>query len=65
MASWGHIKYIPEVLYIYNFQNPISDQKVQRAKVEEIDKKIRTRKRYEAMRTIIPTHKPSKKLFAK
>lgn len=65
MASYGHIKFIPEVLYIYNFQNPLSDQKVRVLRVEEVDRKIRSRKRYEALRCLPTSHKQQKKPFKK
>lgn len=52
MASQGHIKFIQEILYIYNANNPLNDHKVAQAKVIEIDRKIRSRKRYEALRSL-------------
>ena len=53
MASKGHIRFIPEILYIYNAENPLNDDATRRAEVVEVDKAIRAKKRY----------KPLKKLF--
>jgi len=53
MASNGHIKFIPEILYIYNIENPLNDDTTKRQEVVEVDRAIRDKKRY----------KPLKKLF--
>lgn len=52
-ASRGHIKYISEELYIYNYQNPINDEKKDLWLVQDVERHLRKMKRY----------KPLKKLF--
>ena len=52
-SSNGHIRYIPDVLYIYNYQTPINDVKKNLALILEIDKHVRKMRRY----------KPLNKLF--
>lgn len=49
MASKGHIRFIPEVLYIYNRGNPLNDEKNHFKEVRRLDKKIRSKKRYERL----------------
>lgn len=52
-ASDGHIRYIPDELYIYNYQSPINDVKKNLSLILDVDKYIRKMKPY----------KPLKKLF--
>ncbi len=52
-ASDGHIRYISEELYIYNYKRPINDVKKNLSLILELDKQIRKKSRY----------KPLKKLF--
>lgn len=54
MCSKGHILYIPDVLYIYNFQTPINDMKKNQELVLFMDKKVIRKKK---------PYKPLKKLF--
>lgn len=49
MASQGHIRFIPEVLYIYNELNPASDCRIQRSLVQTIERYIRNKKQYEPL----------------
>ena len=42
-----HFKFIPDVLYIYNGVNPISEHKVSRQLQRKLDLEIRRRPRYE------------------
>lgn len=48
-ASKEHIKFIPEVLYIYNESNPNSDCRIKRSLVQEIENYIRAKKPYEPL----------------
>ncbi len=52
-SSHGHIRFIPEELYIYNYQSPINDVKKNLSLILKVDKSIRKMSRY----------KPLKKLF--
>ncbi len=52
-SSKGHIRYIPEELYIYNYTTPINDIKKNLSLLLELDKQIRKKSRY----------KPLNKLF--
>jgi glycosyltransferase involved in cell wall biosynthesis len=52
MASKGHIRFIPEVLYIYNRGNPLNDEKNHLKEVRRLDKKIRNKKRYESLNSL-------------
>lgn len=49
MASKGHIRFIDEVLYIYNHANPINDQRLKYAETMATEKKIRDKTRYEPL----------------
>ncbi|MBS0655256.1 MAG: glycosyltransferase family 2 protein [Verrucomicrobia bacterium] len=53
MASKGHIRFIPEVLYIHNNHTPFNDYKTRLREQLKVDRKIRHKARY----------KPLKKLF--
>ena len=52
-SSDGHIRYIPDILYIYNFTHQNNDVKKNLPLILELDKQIRKKTRY----------KPLKKLF--
>ena len=52
-ASKGHIKFISEVLYIYNYMNPINDEKKDLSLVQAVEQSLKERKPY----------KPLNKLF--
>jgi glycosyltransferase involved in cell wall biosynthesis len=54
MSSDGHIQFIPEVLYIYNYLTPLNDMKKDSEHVLYIDKKVIRKKK---------PYKPLKKLF--
>lgn len=41
MAVKGHFRFIPEILYIYNYQNPINDNRIKYEKVMKTEKKLR------------------------
>ncbi len=49
MASHGHIKFITDTLYVYNYQNPLNDQKKQQALVTAVEKHIRGLKPYKPL----------------
>jgi glycosyltransferase involved in cell wall biosynthesis len=46
MASQGHIGFIPEILYLYNYYNPISDHNRNVAHQITLENYIRSKKRY-------------------
>lgn len=46
MARNGHVKFIPDVLYIYNDANPISDHRKSKTLQRQLDLLIRGKKRY-------------------
>jgi len=52
-AADGHIRYIPEILYVYNYTHANNDVKKNLPLILELDKQIRKKSRY----------KPLKKLF--
>jgi glycosyltransferase involved in cell wall biosynthesis len=52
MASKGHIRFIPDVLYVYNRSNPLNDEKNYFKKVRRLDKKIRGKKRYKSLNSL-------------
>lgn len=47
--SGPRAKFIDEVLYIYNLENPINDHKVDAARQQELDRYIRNMKRYDRL----------------
>lgn len=49
MASKGHIRFIPNILYIYNIDNPLNDYKVHFELQQWYVKFIREKKKYEAL----------------
>jgi len=49
MCSNGHIRYIPDILYIYNHENPISDFRIKAALQEEVERVIRRKKKYKPL----------------
>ena len=49
MASRGHIRFIPDTLYIYNVANPINDHKVNPSQLQNLDKQIRHMHPYQAL----------------
>ncbi len=49
MARDGHIRYIPDVLYIYNDMSPLNDHKVDAGRVVALDAYARKRKKYDAL----------------
>lgn len=51
-ASDGHIRYIPEELYIYNYQTPINDEKKNYNLILDMDKKIRKKHRYKKLKNL-------------
>ena len=53
MAALGHIRYIPEILYLYNVANPINENKIKLKLQQAMVKEIRSRAHY----------KPLKRLF--
>ena len=54
MAS-EHIRFIPDILYIYNVDNPLADNKVDRPLQARCDGEIRRRDLYEPLSTLF-TH---------
>jgi len=53
MASRGHIRFINEDLYIYNYTNPLNDEKKDLWLVQDVERELRKKRPY----------KPLKKLF--
>lgn len=49
MASNGHIRFIPDILYVYNAVNPLSDFRKQPGLQQWLNEQIRKMKRYEAL----------------
>jgi glycosyltransferase involved in cell wall biosynthesis len=49
MAGNEHYKFMPEINYIYNEENPLNDHKVNMPKVHSIVNKIRFRKKYDRL----------------
>ena len=49
MARNDHVRFIPEVLYAYNSNNPISDHRKSRLLQQHLDDVIRLKKRYEPL----------------
>jgi hypothetical protein len=49
MSGDEHYKYISDINYIYNEQNPINEHKVNLKKVNEIAKQIRSKKSYDKL----------------
>ncbi|MCX5921946.1 MAG: glycosyltransferase family A protein [Candidatus Dependentiae bacterium] len=52
MASEEHVGFMPEVLYIYNDDNPINDHRVDKTLQSTLDKFIRTKEKYDALETL-------------
>jgi len=52
MASQNHFQLIPDVLYIYNLQNPISDFQKSRPLQVQLEKVIRAKPPYQAINTL-------------
>lgn len=50
MASRGHIHFIEDILYIYNRQTPINDDRVRLEEQLKMDQFIRQKERYKAIR---------------
>lgn len=46
MSAKGHIRFIQEILYIYNYENPINDQRIKFDELMATEKKLRSKKRY-------------------
>lgn len=53
MASQGHVRFIPDLLYIYNLHNPLNDRKIHPQLLVALGNYIRT----------LPPYKPLEKLF--
>ncbi len=51
-SSRGHIRYIHEDLYIYNYQTPINDAKKNQSLILKMDKHIRRMSRYKPINTL-------------
>jgi hypothetical protein len=49
MARNGHFKFIPDILCLYNTQNPINDHKVSVDLQRALDRHIRSLSKYEAL----------------
>jgi glycosyltransferase involved in cell wall biosynthesis len=52
MASDGHVEFVPEVLYIYNHSNPISDHNIDLALQQKLDSIIVNKKKYAPLKSI-------------
>ncbi len=55
MASQGHITYINQILYLYNTQNPISDNKAHRELQQMLDNQIRSKNKYKPLDKLFKT----------
>lgn len=49
MASKGHIRYIKDILYIYNVSNPINDHRINAGLQVFLERKIRAKPKYEPL----------------
>lgn len=49
MSSNNHIKYIPDLLYVYNMDNPINDYKCHAELQQFLDQYIRAKKKYKPL----------------
>ena len=47
----NHSKFIPDIMYIYNYENPISDHRIDRSLQLALEKVIRARTPYEPLET--------------
>lgn len=46
-----HIKFIPDVLYVYNWANPINDDKIKQGLQKKMDLYIRSKQKYQPLTT--------------
>ncbi len=49
MSSKRHIRYIPDILYFYNVDNPLNDFKCHTELQQKLDRLIRTKSKYKAL----------------
>jgi hypothetical protein len=66
MASKGHLRYIHDILYIYNFQNPLSDTRIHSDGQRIANEWVRAQKPYRPLNSLFgrkhgKKHKASKK----
>ncbi|MDB6081681.1 MAG: hypothetical protein JWO53_953 [Chlamydiia bacterium] len=54
MAAKGHIRMIPETLYIYNICNPLNDWAINRDAQTFLELVIREKERYTSLQTLFP-----------
>ena len=59
--AWGHVRFIPDVLYIYNKLNDISDDKVNIKLQQYLADHIRNKQPYSITSSIFPSQKDTKK----
>jgi hypothetical protein len=52
MSGEEHYKFIEDIMYVYNEQNPLNDHKVDLISVNEIAITIRNKKRYEKIYSV-------------
>jgi len=51
-SSKNHSKFIPDILYIYNYENPIGDENINRPQQLSLEKVIRAIKPYEPLESL-------------
>ena len=50
--SPNHSKFIPDIMYIYNYNNPLQDERIHRQEQLDIEKIIRAKKPYEPLNSL-------------
>lgn len=52
LSSNDHIRFLNEELYIYNYTNPLNDEKINLQLVQDIDKNLRKKKGYKPLKNL-------------
>jgi hypothetical protein len=52
MASNGHVKFLPEVMYVYNHSNPLSDHVIDVELQRRLHAVIAAKKKYAPLKTL-------------
>ena len=47
--SGGHWKFMPDILYVYNVQNPLNENKVDVPAIYRVDNEVRNKEKYKAI----------------
>jgi len=61
--GWGHVRFIPDVLYVYNKLNPINDDKVNIKLQESLSEQIKSKKPYLPIKSFLETKNLEKNYF--